>query len=176
MVVYWLKIISRQAMWPSGPGEVKPGSRLEGLIKGPRLAMSRQRQATRACASLLLPLLAIAAAPTAHAAFVSAFRGGVATGLRSPQLTCAGRPAPGSRGLLRATPPRTTSLTKHWRGGARALEAKDGPGGDGDEEGKMWFERIFDPLVEKFAGLPDEEQKAVATVYQVLPQRSVDHS
>ena len=39
----------------------------------------------------------------------------------------------------------------------------------------MWFERIFDPLVEKFAGLADEEQKAVATVYQVLPQRSVDH-
>ena len=42
----------------------------------------------------------------------------------------------------------------------------EGGGGDDDERGATWLDRLFQPLVDRYAELPESDQSMLASVYQ----------
>ncbi len=64
--------------------------------------------------------------------------------------------------------PRLSSTTSHRTLRSKILlhSQKDPNKNDKDDRAKLWVDRLFDPLVEKYSELPESEQSMIASIYQ----------
>ena len=62
-------------------------------------------------------------------------------------------------------PARSTSAIHRYSWNANILRSKKLPDED-DDKGETWLDRLFQPIINKYAELPESDQSMLASIYQ----------